>query len=47
MPTTIFPSSPALQMPVTRRLKMPGTVIEYLDGTEQRFATGDPLNAFS
>jgi hypothetical protein len=34
-------------MPVERRLAMPTRVIEFLDGTEQRWAAGDPLNGFT
>ena len=46
MPVTTFPTSVPLRMPVTRKLGIPGRVIEFLDGTEQRFVTADPLNSF-
>jgi hypothetical protein len=32
---------------VVRTLAMPCRVIEFLDGTEQRWAAGDPLNSFA
>jgi hypothetical protein len=41
----IFPTIP-LRMPVTRTLSVPVRVIPFLDGSEQRWADGDPLNAF-
>src|SRR5262245_34769616 len=42
-----FPSSVVLRCPVDRTLAMPSRVIEFLDGSEQRWAAGDPLNSFA
>jgi hypothetical protein len=42
-----FPSTVPLTMPVERKLAMPTKVIEFLDGSEQRWCAGDPLNSFS
>lgn len=42
-----FPTSVLLQCPVERRLAIPVRVIEFLDGSEQRWQAGDPVNAFS
>ena len=47
MPTVIFPTAVPLRMPLARKLSMPTRVIEFLDGSEQRWAAGDPLNAFT
>lgn len=42
-----FPSSVVLRTPVVRTLAMPTRVVEFLDGSEQRWVEGDPLNAFA
>jgi hypothetical protein len=47
MPPVVFPTNVPLRMPIERKLSMPVRVIEFLDGTEQRWAAGDPLNAFT
>lgn len=47
MPTVTFPSTVPLRAPLERRLSMPVRVIEFLNGTEQRWAAGMPLNAFT
>jgi hypothetical protein len=35
-----------LPMPLVRRLRLPCEVVEFLDGSEQRWRSGDPLNDF-
>ncbi len=47
MPTVTFPTSVRLRSPIERKLSMPTRVIEFLDGTEQRWTSADPLNAFT
>src|ERR1051326_1241400 len=42
-----FPATVRLRTPLSRTLAMPTRVIEFLDGTEQRWAAGDPLNSFA
>jgi hypothetical protein len=46
MPET-FPTSVRLQYPLTRTVSSPTRVVEFLDGSEQRWRSGDVLNSFS
>ena len=41
-----FPSTVVLRYPVTQTLAMPVDVVEFLDGTEQRWRTADALQGF-
>lgn len=44
MPAT-FPSPPVLRVPTTRTLTVPTDKVEFLNGSEQRWRAGLPLNA--
>jgi hypothetical protein len=45
MPTPTFPAvTPS--MPLVRRVGVPGRVVEFLDGSEQRWRSADLLNGF-
>src|SRR5262245_3079863 len=42
-----FPTSLPLRTPLTRTLSVPTRLVEMLDGSEQRWCAGDPLNSFA
>lgn len=43
----VFPTTVPLRVPAARTLTIPTDVVEFLDGSEQRWRSGPPLNAFS